>query len=238
MAGPVPRKPSTSFSVRVGAFCGELVSVLDSFPERSSSRKDRDRVRVKSSYFLAPLKRTEEHAQERSSEFDSMVRGALTDLGKKDTCLLLAYDHGSFLRGALGQLTAKQLGVWNRLVERAQQIVIGLNSDLNELGWLTRTLKPAQAANRTVIQVTADGLRKAGLPITKYGALEETIDDIFASLDKHPMRSLLDIADDMVVVFSETGGLHLHNSKKGTTGEPPRFSRRPVGLSQAATVAA
>ena len=229
MAGPVPRKPSTSFSVRVGAFCGELVSVLDSFPERSSSRKDRDRVRVKSSYFLAPLKRTEEHAQERSSEFDSMVRGALTDLGKKDTCLLLAYDHGSFLRGALGQLTAKQLGVWNRLVERAQQIVIGLNSDLNELGWLTRTLKPAQAANRTVIQVTADGLRKAGLPITKYGALEETIDDIFASLDKHPMRSLLDIADDMVVVFAKPGACTFTTPRRARRVNRPAFRGGPLG---------
>jgi len=218
----------------IADLCGELISVLDSFPERSSSRKERDRVRVKAGYFIAPA----EVDPKKNKTFEQLCREALgkllqdacvADLSTDNPNLLVLYDHGSFLRTAL----KGNPGVLSSLVAKSRGgVIVGINSDLSRLEWLEDALTPVarECDPGVVIQITADGLRKAGVKITKYGTFEETIADIFhhCELKTGPLAPLLRLADHLVIVFSETGGLHLHRrggALEGSLHFCPNFDR-------------
>jgi hypothetical protein len=219
----------------LGSLCGELVAVSDSFAEGSASRKPpHDTLRIKASYLLTASADKGNH-----DAFQELCRKSMADLlnelPRAPECkdLLVLYDHGSFFRTALAAI---DLAAFQRHAEAATGgIVIGLNSDLTQLEWLSKAMPKVKGdensfvcRERTVVLVTADGLRKAGLPITKYGALEKTVADIFDKCNTTPLKELLDLAAHVVVSFSETGGLVLDRSTgtlKASLHYCPNFDR-------------
>lgn len=193
--------------------CGELISILDVFPEASTKRRDvRNKLRVRQEYLVGPIDVT-------VSPYNAL-RGVMREIDERLTNnerLLVVYDHGGFLRKGLrsfddGSNSMQRLA---KLVGGATAgIIVGINGDLRDLKWLETIGKPVTTAlrRRTLVQVTADSLRKEGLKIARYGPLEETVKDIFDNRSKPPLKQLFELADHLVVVFSETGGLYIEHS--------------------------
>ena len=221
--------------------CGELISVLDLFPEGSASHRIvKDKLRVRSEFLVGieseGKSKTAASCLEQSRIENEQLNGLLhcvTDTMLAHENLLVLYDHGGFLRKGLATIdtdtnASEKL---TKLVGSAScGIVVGINGDLTDLDWLKalHARIPRDLYPRTAVQITADSLRKRGLQIARYGALEDTVNDIFKYRNRAPLKELFDFADHLVIVFSETGGLYIDDTNhhwEGSLHFCPNFDR-------------
>jgi hypothetical protein len=124
--------------------CGELISILDLFPEGSKRRDVRNKLRVRQEYLVGPI--------DVKVSPDEPLRGVLKEIDERlanDERLLVLYDHGGFLRKGLrrfddGSTSVQRLA---KLVGGASAgIVVGINGDLRELTWLDTLRRPEPPA--------------------------------------------------------------------------------------------
>jgi hypothetical protein len=226
----VPIRPTfEKLSPELLQTCAERISVLDLFPSGSSSRRGaRSRLRVKHEYVAAPgTTVTPPPAEETLKLFRSLLN-ELAPGEAKAPRILVFYDQDAFTRQAILQCKEDSIA-WRSLREivgsATHGIIVGINGDLFKNGWLAKIASllrpegadPASPSRRAdvIVQISADCLRKAGLSITKYGALEESIQDIFRCRNTPPMPELLGLARHLVIVFRETGSLHIDQGDGG-----------------------
>jgi hypothetical protein len=217
--------------------CGERISVLDVFPGGSSSRRGaRSRLRVKQEYVAAPWSTVTPPDPATTSKLFGYLLSDLVSLEVRAPRILVIYDQDAFTRQAILNCAEGSAGWLNlrRIVKSASHgIVIGINGDLFKNGWLAKIASLLRADGEdagspvrrsdVVVQVSADCLRKAGLSITKYGALEESVKDIFDCRGNSPMKELLALARHLVIVFRETGSLHIDQTDGANTAAELHF---------------
>ncbi|SAL85539.1 hypothetical protein AWB67_06970 [Caballeronia terrestris] len=223
----------------LGGTCGELISALDLFPESSAGKRDKTRLRVKCEYLASPEKIVSTTSQE-MGQYAAILSNAVATVsaGPKD-CVMVLYDQNAFTRRVIlhAEETSSEWVNLRKLVNAATHgLVVAINGDLVQEGWLNKLKllilpNAAQSGARppnVLVLITADCLRKAGLNITKYGALENTIKDIFASAKLSPLKELLELAGHVVIVFRETGSLYIDQSGETTRASLhfcPNFDR-------------
>lgn len=215
-----PKWASVSQEVddRMRDVCGERISVLGLFPRASNKRDGPKALRVKHEY-LASTDLAD--VEDKDAYFASTVQETLKHSARPHRLVVL-YDHSGYTRQAIGSCCKSKSCFANLIdvVESATDaLIVGINGDAEEwIDPLTKLFsKISHRPPRVVIQVAVDTLRKAGLNITKYGALEETIKDIFECESKSPLKELLTLADDLIVIFRETGSLHIKGYPNATT---------------------
>lgn len=85
----------------------------------------------------------------------------------------------------------------------------------------TQSIKP-----NSVAVVSADSLRKCGVPIMEYASIETSVNDVVKHLHMSPLRELSEICGHLVVIFRETGGLYIDVSGgEGSLSFCPNFDR-------------
>ncbi|TDV13954.1 hypothetical protein [Paraburkholderia caballeronis] len=224
--------------------CDKRFSVLDRFPQ-SSSRVDGSKVlRVKDDYIARdegePV--VSGHEVTKSSRLTENIKNIKAEIDKYDLQnrhrITVIYDQNGHTREALNDLPLTQdiIDAYRAAIGTGD-LVLAISSDAER--WATalvklmeKILKPDTETGirpKLVIVTTADTLRKAGVNIKKYGALEHSIRDILSAKEQSPVTEFLRYADDLVIVFRETGSLHIHNEKnRGRTAALhycPNFDR-------------
>jgi hypothetical protein len=196
------------------------ISILDRFP-KSSRRKDGSKVLRVSHDYLACDRREQpsEAPAVDSAPFNRSIKeiGGKLEEQNRDARhrITVIYDQNGYTRDAIrAGKKLKDLGA----VIGHDDLIIGINSDISKWCYALDNLK-AQALLKeegvpaTTLVTSADALRKAGVNIRKYGALEHSIHNIVCAMDQPPISSLLESADDLVIIFRETGSLHIRNNR-------------------------
>lgn len=211
----------------LGGTCKQLISVLDIFPEGSISRRDkRTKLRVKSDYpvTVASTKEFDSNYREIWSDLLNFIVNRYIGQDKSNSqnikippSLLVLYDTNAFMRQALKVLKTSEPADslnFQRIAESTRDgIVIGINGDLRDFDWIITLSKLFPKKNyKLIVQVTADNLRKAGLKITKYGSLEDTIKDMWHCRNISPLKELFQLTDHLLVILRETGALYIEKS--------------------------
>ncbi len=145
--------------------------------------------------------------------------------------LAVIYDRGIDRRGALGPLKDFLGGLCAN-----DSVVLAIEDDLNDdrLNELVDSIN--KKCTRTTVLITADSLRKYGLPIVEYGSIEQAVRDVVGHLDNAPLNFLSAKGRHLVVVFRETAALHLHRTPDvdcptvtGATHYCPNWDRSAQG---------
>lgn len=124
--------------------------------------------------------------------------------------LAVIYDRGLDLREALDPLKV----FLNNLTVN-DSVVLAIEDDLED-DWLEELVGSiGKKCKQTIVLITADSLRKYGLPIVEYGSIEQAVRDVVGHLDKPPLNFLSDKGRHLVVVFRESAALHLHRTPDG-----------------------
>ena len=198
--------------------CGRHISVLDLFPRYSHTKGGKKILRMKEEY-SSTASRGDGSARKYlvgiCSDWEHKQKNGSANTHRQ---LLVIYDQNGFIRDAIGScLSGQGKSQLQSLVASARDgIIIGINGDPLDETWLNTLqtlIKSKDPKSKVIVQVAVDTLRKAGLNITKYGALEDTIQDIFDSEQNRLFRKLVSIADSLVILFRETGGLHIKNCR-------------------------
>ena len=206
---------------------GEWHSILDRFPVKSSSREQDQKVlRVKSQKLATKTILSVDDKISPSEGPETYLRWVMKrvekDLGRDSKSLNprigLLYDHNSIFRRCVAELESHDLAKMSNLFASCKAGVILAIADNIEEGWLKMAcdLCFPNGANkddtdRYVAVVFADALRKSDLGIMEVGALETSVNDIVAHLDKPPLSILQERCAHMVIVFREAGALHIDN---------------------------
>ncbi|MDD1012716.1 hypothetical protein [Pseudomonas rubra] len=220
--------------------CDKRFSILDRFAQSSKSSKDSPKaLRVREDYIVSE-ESGPGNASGIKSQSDSLF-ASIKDIqqqlekhdGQRQHRITVIYDQHGCTRHALDELAqAKQSKRFKNIrdVVGTDDLVLAINSDAEK--WastlkslsdniLLRKKRPHAGPKRVTIVTTADALRKAGVNIKKYGALEHSIRDIMKAMNQNrvhnqsPVSTFFDYADELVIVFRETGSLHIHKTAKG-----------------------
>ncbi|MDR5781054.1 hypothetical protein QCE63_16650 [Caballeronia sp. LZ065] len=224
-----------------GDICDNRISILDRFP-KSSGRKDGDKVlRVRNDYIAYKTSETEveEEIPLKTAPFydsiDRIGKRLLQDKKSTRARITVIYDQNGYTRDVANDQPGDpaRYASLGSLIGN-DDLVIGINSDINL--WCSAlevlendvfTAGSGRRPRRTLV-TSADALRKAGVNIKKYGALEHSIRDIVGAMELDPIQKLLSHADDLIIIFRETGSLHIRNSeknKKASIHYCPNFDR-------------
>jgi hypothetical protein len=193
----------------------ELISVLDLFPEGSSSRRStQSTLRVKTQYCVSVNHGVALAASKSFIETWIALLARVDAVAASDLSMLVLYDQNAFVRKALKANNPAAMQLFRNILERVRHgVVVGINGDLNDTDWLEKLTKFMDGQrSKLIVQITADSLRKAGLNISRYTAAEDTIKHILDCTDDNPLKQLLKLTDHLLVVFRETGGLYIDNS--------------------------
>lgn len=193
--------------------CGELISVLDVFPQSSRRPQDRDRLRIKAEYFHQTESR---NPANEVSTLEGLLGSVKRDAQGKPFILVLS-EQDAFLREALRGSEGSRALLGELVAGATAGVVVGLNGRLNHAKWLVQLSEILRRApkDRLIVQISADALRRCGMQITKYGALEDTVRDIFECRHSTPLKDILGLTSKLVVVFRETGAMVLDETAQG-----------------------
>lgn len=206
---------------------GEWHSILDRFPVKSSSREQDQKVlRVKSQKLATSTILSVDDDTDLSEERETYLRWVIDNVEKDLTIdsrslnsrIGLLYDHNSRFRRSVYELKPPELARMSNLFASCEAGVILAIADNIEEVWLKKACDlcfPNEAhkdgTDRYVAVVFADALRKSDLGIMEVGALETSVNDIVAHLDKPPLSILQERCAHIVIVFREAGALHIDN---------------------------
>lgn len=195
---------------------GELISILKYFPPKSPIDERADKVlRVSDEYYTAENNTQKNQiAGDQSNILESILGGEIATPE-----VIVLYDRNSRLREQIQHACGDQgkKAALKKLLSKATASIIairdGIDGDKARL-WL-ECLKDVTEPKKTLVMVHADSLRKCGLIITEYGSLERVVKDIKENLENYPIKNLMEMSADLVVVFRETATLHLKNDRTG-----------------------
>ncbi|MCP3711798.1 hypothetical protein M3I54_33425 [Paraburkholderia sp. CNPSo 3274] len=217
--------------------CEQCISVLELFSPGSRKGENVSVLRVKKEYLASAYQ-----AGECDSKYflDSIQAGLGHAREEGNYRIAVIYDQNGSTREAIRTLGNDKIGALRETIGH-HKLVICITNDV--LKWVKslefldehvfgRVPKLAQETSgidtpdptisyrhkrpSITIQIAADTLRKAGINITKYGALEDSIRDISQATRQPPLSDLLAFADDLIILFRETGSLHI--KKMNTVG--------------------
>lgn len=226
---------------------GELHSVVDSFESRSSGEgADPKVLRIKSTQVASKTEPSVGRSSPPRSDGIDYLPWLVDqlDCSGKETSLApgsvaVFYDHNSRFRDVLDtERKDEQARRIRKVVASASGLVLAIN-DAITTHWLESVCAlllghdPAggsseggPARHRRVVIVAADALRKSGLTIMELGALETSVNDVVSYLGREPLSVLEKHFDHIVVVFRETGALHIDRAaERASLTYAPNFDR-------------
>lgn len=206
---------------------GELISILKYFPPKSPIDEGADKVlRVSDEYYTAENNTPENPITENPSD---ILEGIL-DHEPTTPAVIVLYDRNSRLRGQIQSACSdpKKNAKLKTILSKATASIIAIRDGIeaSHAGSWLMCLKEVTTREKTLVIVHADSLRKCGLNITEYGSVEQVVNDIKDNLEKYPIKNLMEMSADLVVVFRETATLHLKSdSTGGSLHICPNFAR-------------
>lgn len=204
---------------------GELFTVLDFYPPKSPANERDDKVlRAQSEYYTAPDKtdRSGSTQPNNKSSANKAFKACLEKNGNPDVFVI--YDRNSHLRETIQYADDKTKSKFANCLAQSGGVIVAIRDDLDppekHENWLTSlanvlSKRPKKKGNPTIVMVHADTLRKCGLNITEYGSLEQAVREVSSHANRYPLGELCAMSSDLIVVFRETGALHLKSDLKG-----------------------
>ena len=96
-------------------------------------------------------------------------------------------------------------------------LVIALADKIDEDS-LVDISKKLSKPEKTVVLVTATGLRKRGLNIVEYGSIEQTVREVVEYLGHQPLKKILRRCYHLIILFEETGAIYIRRASNPLKG--------------------
>lgn len=216
--------------------CEEHVYVLDHFPSKSTSIQTvRKVLRIRDIFIVndQPMGRSGETISggELFEELISRACGGSTPASPRVVTIL---DMDRRFRRAFTSVVKKRtrnqrhrLEGW--LTDKQDALVVAIGHGLNSSDTLasvhdgsrfTDFVGAIKAVNsrvkdRTITLIRARDLRDAGCNIVEYGSLELTLRRVMEHVNQPPLSTIFQFCNHIVVLFEETGALHLYRDESG-----------------------
>jgi hypothetical protein len=209
--GPVPDE--------VKAECGELTTLFDQFPRKSDGRKSDAVWRMKQSYRAWP-------EPNNLTNYNAYVTKCIKACPAPD--IVVIYEQDRNFRKVLKDLADKpsERRPTGHDSSLTSALIVGLADEVDEAS-IEAAKRIFGPGSTTIVLLTADGLRRAGLNIVAYGSIEQTVQELSERLSTNPLKDLLEHVSHLVVLFEETGAVWINNTepRRGSIHFCPNFDR-------------
>jgi hypothetical protein len=230
----------------------EIHTILELFPRKFNSvPADAKVLRIKKEYLLKnvdappPTDGPDAPGQDPNTYLNALLKATEPPIGSTSRdcrhLISVVYDRNSLFRKGMvrprpaGEFKGDQ--VYKTITESNGGLLLAITDDISadwldnfRQGIMDSSLKAdedcfqVKVKSNSVAVVSADALRKCGLPIMEYGSIETTIRDVAKYIDRKPLCNLRDLCGHLVVIFRETGGLHIdHSNRFGSFSFCPNF---------------
>ena len=190
----------------------EITTVFKRFPRKSSAQKP-TALRVHKNY-TSPSKDT-----------DGLKTYIENNLNlSNNPGIMVVYDQDDRFHKVLGTTLDEEAEGERR---PKPFLVIALADKIDEDS-LVDISKKLSKPEKTVVLVTATGLRKRGLNIVEYGSIEQTVREVVEYLGHQPLKKILRRCYHLIILFEETGAIYIRrasNPLKGSIHFCPNFDR-------------